>query len=116
MSDNLEFQLIEDRMVRNAAKAVLRADIAHIKADLRGKGLGARVGDRVTEGAVDVLEQATALADDNKGVLATLVAAVVIWFARNPILDLFDAGETGLHPDDGELADQYDGRTGQYGV
>lgn len=92
MAENIELRLIEDRAMRDAAKAIVRADMTNIKADLSHKGVGTRLSDRFTEGAIDVLEQAAVVADDNKGVLATLIAAIVLWFARNPILEAFDAG------------------------
>ena len=88
MSDR-RARMIEDRYLRDSAKALLEADIEHIKADFAHKGLGERAMDRVTEGAMDLYEEAIELAEDNKGALAALVAAVVVWFARNPILSFF---------------------------
>jgi len=86
----LSRQLREDKALRDAALALVKADLAHLRGDLTGKSLGARFVDRMSEGAVDVFEDAVEVADDHKGVLATLLAAVVLWFARNPILSLFD--------------------------
>lgn len=83
----LEDQLRQDRALRNAARAVIDADIEHLKADFSPPVLGSRLSD----GAVEVFEQASSVADDNKGVLGALVAAIFIWFARNPILSLLDA-------------------------
>ena len=93
MSSRLERQMLEDRALRNAARALVQADVEHLKADLKGKSIGSRVADRMTEGAVDVFEEAVEVAEDNKGVLATLIAAVVLWFTRNPIMSLFDDRE-----------------------
>lgn len=89
MSDDLEFQLREDRALRNAARALLEADVAHLRASLSGKSIGSRIVDRIGEGAEDVFDQAVELAEDHKGVLATLIAAIVLWFARHPIMSLF---------------------------
>lgn len=90
MSDNLERQLKEDRALRDAARALIEADISQVKADFAVKNVGLRFASRMKEGAVDIYEDAVDIADDKRGVLATLIAAMVIWFARNPIMSLFD--------------------------
>ena len=89
MSAKFERQLREDRNLRNAALELVKADISHVKADFSAKSIGSRVATRMSEGAVDVFDEAVDAADDNKGVLTTLIAAVVLWFARNPIMELF---------------------------
>lgn len=101
MSKPLERQLVEDRALRDAALALVKADIAHLRTDMSAKGIGSRFADRMSEGAVDVFEEAVEVADNNRGVLATLVAAVLIWFARNPIMALFDESEDGEDEDAG---------------
>ncbi len=85
--------MYEDRTVRDAALELVKADIAHVRQDISAQGVGSRLADRFSEGAVDVFEEAVEVADDNRGVFATLVAAVFIWFARNPIMSLFDDTE-----------------------
>ena len=89
MNEQLEMQLREDRALRNAARAVVMADLAHVRADLTSRGVGARIFDRIGEGAVDVFEEAVEVADNHRGALATLIAAVVLWFARHPLMALF---------------------------
>ena len=98
----LERQLREDKALRDAALALVRADLAHLRGDFGAKSIGARFVDRMTEGAVDVFEEAVEVADDHKGVLATLLAAVVLWFARNPILSLFETGDESEPEDEDE--------------
>lgn len=88
MSRALEKTMLEDRMLRDAARALVEADLAHLKADYAARGIGERVKNRFEEGAAIVLEEAVAVAEDNKGVIATLLAAIALWFARHPILDL----------------------------
>ena len=95
--------MLEDKYLRDSARALVEADIQHIKADFAHKGLGERAMDRVTEGAMDLYEEAIDVAEDNKGALAALIAAVVVWFARNPLMSLF-----GLEPDEDD--DEWDGR------
>ncbi|MFZ1742179.1 MAG: hypothetical protein WAT93_04955 [Pontixanthobacter sp.] len=101
MSAVLDQGVKESRALRDAALALVQADIAHLKGDFSGKSVGSRIADRLSEGAVDVFEEAVEVADDNKGVLITLLAAVAVWFARNPILDLFsDSGADNEEHDD----------------
>ncbi len=85
---NLEKQLVEDRMLRNAAKAVLMADIEHAKNTLSPEGVAERVAGRIGDGAKDVFEVAKTHADDNRGVLAALIGALLLWIVREPILEI----------------------------
>lgn len=104
---DLEAQLREDRSLRNAALALVKADVAHVRADLTSRGVGARIVDRIGEGAVDVFEEAVEVADNHKGALATLIAAVILWFARHPLMSLFS--DEDVDPEDGaeQLADEH---------
>ena len=88
MTDLIEKTMLEDRMLRDAARALVDADLANLKADYAARGIGERIKDRFEDGAAVVLEEAVAVAEDNKGVIATLIAAIVLWFARHPIMDL----------------------------
>lgn len=78
-------RLVADRHLRDAARAVVQADIANLRADLSAKSIGERALDRIAEGASEVYEEAIEVASDHKGALAAIVAALVLWFARNPI-------------------------------
>jgi hypothetical protein len=99
--------MLEDRYLRDSAKALVEADLEHVKTDLARKGLVARTFDTVKDGAVDLYEEAVDAAEDNKGALVALVAAVVVWFARNPLLDLFGLGEgDDAREDDAEPAER----------
>lgn len=80
-------RVIEDRRLRDAARAVVETDWAHLKADYAAKGLGERAIGRISAGAQEVYDEALDVAADNKGALAAIVAALALWFARNPILD-----------------------------
>lgn len=88
-------RMIEDRYLRDSARALVEADIEHLKADFTRKSLTERAVDRVLDGASDLYDEAIEMAEDNKGALAALIAAVLVWFARNPLLELL-----GLAPDD----------------
>ena len=85
-------QMLEDKYLRDSARALVEADIENLKTDLQHKGFAQRAFGSIKDGAVDIYEEAVDLAEDNKGALAALVAAVLVWFARNPILDIFGIG------------------------
>ncbi len=80
-------RMVEDRHLRDAARALVEADIDNLRADLSAKGIKERAVDRITEGASEVYEEAIEVAADHKGALAAIVAALALWFARHPILE-----------------------------
>lgn len=104
-------RFIEDRAMRDAARAVLAEDIEHLRASLSEQSIASRVTSGVTgtisarirSGARDVLAQAKAQAGDHKGVLAILLGAIILWLARGPILDWIDdfaaAADDEFEPD-----------------
>ena len=98
MSDR-KAQMLEDRALRDASLALVKADIAHLKANFAGKSMSERVIERVSGSAVEVFDEAVEVADSNRGVLATLLAAVVLWFARNPIMALFQDEDEDVDSD-----------------
>jgi hypothetical protein len=104
-------RFIEDRALRDAARTVFMADLAHARTGLSPKGVATRVGGRIGEGAKDVLEVARVQAEDNRGVIAILIGALVLWFARQPLFELLGIGQpaekdaqSGLYPDAPEAA------------
>lgn len=107
MSDRRS-RMIEDRHLRNSARALVEADIAHLKADLAERGIGARAADRIAEGASEVYDEAVEVAGDNKGALAAIVAALVLWFARNPIVDALFGSDAGDRDDDSHDEESFD--------
>jgi len=88
-------QFIEDRALRDAARDVFMADVEHARISISGKGIAARVGSRVGDGAKDVFEVAKVHADDKRGILAALIGAIVLFFAREPILEVLGIIEPG---------------------
>lgn len=86
MTARLE-RMLEDRHLRDAARALVEADLKNLRADLSVKGIGERAVDRITDGASEVYDEAIEVAADHKGALAAIVAALVLWFARHPILE-----------------------------
>jgi hypothetical protein len=105
----LDHQLAEDKALRDAALALFKADLALVRADLAERGLGQRIADRVGEGTMEMLDEATDFAEENKGKVAAGIAAVILWFARGPILDALGR-LIGVEDDGAEPADA-DGRS-----
>jgi hypothetical protein len=106
---------IEDKALRDAAKAVLDSDLAHFKASLAEQGIVGRVSGQITgkvkrrlsAGARDVMEQAKSAAEDHRGVLAALVGALLLWFAREPLLGLLGL-DSSDEPDEPAAEDMMD--------
>lgn len=79
--------LAQDRALRDAALAVFRADLAFIREDLKARGVGGRIADRIGDSAKDMLDEAVDYAEGNRGMVAAAIAAIVLWFARAPLLN-----------------------------
>lgn len=92
MMSDLERQFLEDRALRDAALAVLKADIEHAKVTFSGKGLTERVTSRISDGAQDVFETAKEKTDDHLGIIAMLVGAILLWLSREPIFAMLGIG------------------------
>lgn len=89
----LHRRMREDRYLRDSAKALFDADFDQLKTGLTQKGFAAMAIDTVRDGAVDIYEEALEVAEDHKGALAALLAAILVWFARNPLLSLIGLGD-----------------------
>ena len=87
----------QDKALRNAAREVLSADIEHLRDSLTGKSFAGRVVDRVGDGAKDVFEIAKGHAGEKQGILAGIVALLILWFARGTIAELLGLSDG---PDD----------------
>lgn len=97
-------ELAQDRALRDAALAVFRADIAFIREDLKARGVGGRIADRIGDSAKDMLDDAVDYADENRGQITAVIAAIVLWFARAPLLNGL-AEIFGFHEGDAEQQD-----------
>ncbi len=91
-------RFIEDRAIRDAAREVLAEDIELLRASLAEQGIASRVSsgvtatisDRLRAGAQDVFEEIKTQTGERKGVLALLLAAIVLWFSRGAVLDVIE--------------------------
>jgi hypothetical protein len=79
-------QLKEDRAMRNAAFTLFRSDLEQIRQNLKHRGLGTRLADRMGEGAADMMEDAVDYASENRGKISAIVLSAALWLARRPIL------------------------------
>lgn len=104
-------RFVEDRQLRDSARAVLTEDIDRLRASLAEQGIASRVSagvsstisSRIRSGARDVLAEARAQAGTRKGLLAGIVAAIVLFLARGPILDWIEELLESDFEDDDEL-------------
>ena len=85
-------RMVEDKHLRDSARALVEADVEHIKADFANKGMAKRALFRLRENAGELYDEALDVADNNKGAVAAVFAALVVWFARNPLLDMVGLG------------------------
>lgn len=82
----LSQQLADDRALRDDALALFKTDLRFIRLDLEQRGIGERVADRLGDSTKEFVDDAVDYAGDHKSVVAAALAAVVLWFARAPIL------------------------------
>ena len=79
-----KLQMEEDRALRDAARALVKGDIAHLRGDVEEKGIAARVASSIKLGASDVFDEGMELAERHKTAsygLGAVLAAVVGWWA-----------------------------------
>lgn len=102
---DLPHSFVEDRALRDAARAVFLADLEHAKGALSRKGLPERLTDwlsrRLSLGLKDTVEVAAAGVNANRSGIAILVAALIVWFSRDTIMEVLGVQdpETGAEPD-----------------
>ncbi|WP_336977462.1 hypothetical protein [Altererythrobacter fulvus] len=109
MSRKLEAQLQEDRALRDAAREVFYAELAHARTEATPAALGQRIADRIGARADEASDAAIEFADRHgTTVIAGLAAAATaagLWLARKPIL-------SGL----ARMTGKRDEKTGEYGA
>lgn len=85
-----ERELAEARRNRADAHRLFQAGVTQVRADLAARGIGGRIKARAGHEAKAVLDEALDIASESKGIVAATVAALVLWFARNPIIALVE--------------------------
>ena len=79
---DLKRQLNEDRVLRETARSIVTAQIAHLRQGLSGQRFGEKLADKVGDDALGALENAASAAKKSKGILvalAGLAAAAIAW-------------------------------------
>jgi len=77
--------LVEARVLRDEAWALVRTDVATLRDGLAARPIGQRIRERATDEVVEVIEQARDVADDNKAIVAAIAAILAGWFLRGPL-------------------------------
>jgi hypothetical protein len=93
-----------DRANRKAAWNLFERRLKQVQDDLAARSIGGRVADKVTEDALDLVDEALAVAKDNKGLIAATVAALLAWAFRAPLLDWIGERFDPQAPVQGEAA------------
>lgn len=78
-------QLDAARDVRDAARARFDERLKRVRGDIDARGVGGRIADKLGEDAREALDEALDIAGESKGIIAGTVAALALWFLRNPI-------------------------------
>ena len=101
-----DLPLEELRVARNTTKAALDARLATLRGEIAERGVGGRIADAAKDEAAAVLAQGLDIARESKGIIAGTVAALALWFLRNPIIAWAEAllGEDDEDAHDDETA------------
>ncbi len=86
MSD-LGRRLAQDRATREAALANFNANLVQVRNDLDARGIGGRIADKAGKEVRAGFDEALAIADDNKGIVAATIAALTLWWLRHPMIE-----------------------------
>lgn len=97
-------QLELARIERAAAWENFEVKLAQVQDDLAERGVGGRIADRVGESARETFDHALEVADENPGIIAGTMAALLLWILRNPLIDLAKS----RFANDEEIADDDD--------
>lgn len=79
-------QLEVDRAARDAARAAFDTRYGAIKADMEERGIAGRIIDDTMRQARGAFDEAVDVAENHPGVMGGTIAALMLWFLRNPII------------------------------
>jgi len=96
---SLRRQLREDKATRDAARALIDADVEHVKSLVTSAEFKEQASQEVSDKSGDALKAATEAADKNKGYIAAVVGAIIVWLARQPIQALLEKLNTEQRDD-----------------
>jgi len=100
-------KLTEARAVRDAARAAFDGQLAQLRGDAEAHSIGGRIAERLGDDARATFHQALDVASESKGVIAGTLAALALWFLRNPIIAWVERqlGDTAQQSDEAESND-----------
>lgn len=89
------------RAARNDARARFDAGVDQVKHDMEARGVAARIAGKIQSDAKAAGAYALDVIGDNKGIVGGTVAALGIWFFREPISAWIEAhfGDVELFED-----------------
>ncbi|MEY4239902.1 MAG: hypothetical protein RL339_2503 [Pseudomonadota bacterium] len=87
-----------DRANRKAAWALFEGRLTQVKEDLAARSIGGRIADKAKGDALAVVDEAVAVAKDNKGLIAATIAALLAWTFRAPLLEMIATMRGGQGP------------------
>lgn len=76
------------RAARNSAKVRMEQRFSALKGGYLKKGLGARIGDQLSDKVKGAAQGAVDVARDSKGVLAGTAGLLGLWLARRPLTSM----------------------------
>ena len=77
-------QMEEDRAPRDAARTLVKDDIAHLKGDVEEKGIGARIASSALLGVGDIVSEGRELVEKHKPAsygIGAILAMILGWWA-----------------------------------
>lgn len=83
-----ESRLAADKANRKAARGLFDSRLAQVKADLAARSVPGRIKAKATDEAAKAIEQGVAVARESKGIIAGTMAALALWFFREPLWQL----------------------------
>lgn len=86
-----ERQMREDKLLRDAAQELVKANVERVKGDLEERGLGQRALGRAKDGAAELFDRAKENGGATAGIATVLLGAIGIWLAREPLLEMLNA-------------------------
>lgn len=86
-----EAAVIEARALRDSARALVRTDLATLRAEWSRRPLARRLRDRAVSRAADAIEAGVDLALAQRWVIAGTLAALAGWLFRNRLAGLVQA-------------------------
>jgi hypothetical protein len=77
--------VIAARKLRDAARGIVKTDIATVRLELGQRSIPERVRDQVVRSVTQVADDGLALVNDNRAVAGLTIAAVTGWLLRRPL-------------------------------